>query len=95
VGIGVPLILFIVWFVHRRGNKKIAKEVEKRRQARINSGLNGEDGHELQERGHREALPVYKEEEGSIATGGADSGVGVGQRPPGYHDAHVMPKEEE
>jgi hypothetical protein len=35
VGIGIPLLLFVVWFVHRRGNKKIALEVEKRRQARL------------------------------------------------------------
>ncbi|KAE9371867.1 hypothetical protein N431DRAFT_545978 [Stipitochalara longipes BDJ] len=96
VGIGVPLVLFIVWFVHRRGNKKIAREVEKRRQARINSGLNGgEDGHELRERCHREPPPIYKEEGESIGTRGADSGVRVGQRPPGYHDAHVIPKEDE
>ncbi|PMD29939.1 hypothetical protein L207DRAFT_642040 [Hyaloscypha variabilis F] len=95
VGIGVPLLLFIVWFVHRRGNKKIAREVEKRRQARINSGLNGADGHELQDRCHREPPPVYKEEGESLGTGRADSGVGVGQTPPGYHDAHTFPKDEE
>jgi hypothetical protein len=80
-----------VCFVHRRGNKKIAKVVEKRRQARINR----EDGRELQERGHREAPPAYKEEGESIGTRRADRGVGVGQKPPGYHDAHVIPKEEE
>ena len=80
--------MFIIWFVHRRGNKKIAKEVEKRRQARAN----GEDGYELQERGHREAPPIYKEEGESIGTGGVDSGVGVGQKPPGYHNTHVIYK---
>jgi hypothetical protein len=95
VGIGVPMILFIIWFVHRRGNKKIAREVEKRRQAR----LTGEerDWHELQDRGERGAPPVYKEERESTGTGGADSGVGVGmgQRPPGYHDGHAIPKDDE
>jgi hypothetical protein len=100
VGIGIPLVLFIVWFVHRRGNKKIAREVEKRRQARLNG-----EGYELQDRRHREAPPVYKEEgdgvEGSMRTGEADSGSGVGecggrgQRPPGYHDVDAMPKEDE
>jgi hypothetical protein len=105
VGIGIPLVVFIVWFVHRRGNKKIEREVEKRRQARLQNGRSSGDGHELQERGHREAPPIYKEEgdgtvgeSGSTGTGGADSavrgGVGGGQRPPGYHEPHAIPKED-
>ena len=85
-------MLFIVWFVHRRGNKKIAKEVEKRRQARNHSGLSGEDGHELQDRGHREPLPIYREEGGSISTGGPENGDALGQKLPEYQNAHVVYK---
>jgi len=36
-----------------------------------------------------------KEEGESLGTGREDSGVGVGQTPPGYHDAHTFPKDEE
>lgn len=98
VGIGIPLLLFIVWFVHRRGNKKIALEVEKRRQARLAGRFSGdgEDGHELQERGHREALPICKAEGDGVvvesaSTEGGDSavrGVAGGLRPLGYHEPH-------
>lgn len=89
LGIGIPLVLFIIWFVHRRGNKKIAREVEKTRQARL-YGIGSGDGHELEERAHHDAPPVYEpsREEDCVQSNGAESGVGVrgGQRPPGYHD---------
>lgn len=66
----------------------------------MNSEFGGEDNyHELQERRHREAPPVYKEEGESTGTGGADSGVGVGvggeQMPPGYRDVHTVAKDGE
>jgi hypothetical protein len=87
-------VIFIIWFVHRRGNKKIARKVEKRRQARL-YGIESGDGHELEEREHHDAPPpVYEasREEDSAASIGAHGVVGVGgvQRPPGYHDAHTM-----
>jgi hypothetical protein len=86
-------VIFIIWFVHRRGNKKIARKVEKRRQARL-YGIESGDGHELEEREHHDAPPVYEasREEDGVASVGADGGfaVGGGQRPPNYHDAYAM-----
>lgn len=74
LGIGIPLVLFIAWWVNRRGNRMITMEVEKRRQEI-----------ELAERrSENDAPPIYVRE----GERGGDVVVGVSgdssQRPPEY-----------